>query len=131
MEVIVATVIATFAVIGLAYTFGMGRGFIDRFEVSRAALAQAQGRLEMIASRAASDSLCWIYPPGQHHMSYFQVDGRTLGTELWTVVWKNDPADDVPADPNKHDLREATVTVRFENGSMPDSVQLTRLLPPI
>ena len=28
MEVIVATVIATIAVVGLAYTFGMGRGFI-------------------------------------------------------------------------------------------------------
>jgi len=130
MEVIVATVIATFAVIGLAYTFGMGRGFIDRFEVGRAALAEAQGRMEMIASRPASDTLCTILPTGQYHRSYFEVDGRTLGTELWTVSWKNDPADDVPSDPNQHDLREATVTVRFEHGEMPDSIRLTRLLPP-
>jgi hypothetical protein len=108
----------------------MGRGFIDRFEVGRAALAEAQGRMEMIASRPASDTLCRIYPTGQYHMSYFRVGGRTLGTELWTVIWKDDPADN-PNDPNQHDLREATVTVRFQHGEMPDSVRLTRLLPPI
>ena len=48
MEVIVATLIATIAITGLAYTFGLGRSFIDRYELSRAALAAAQGKVEAL-----------------------------------------------------------------------------------
>ena len=130
MEVIAATVIATFAVVGLAYTFGLGRGFIDRYEVARAALAQAEGRLETLEVHPSGDTLS---TPDEQHMSYFVVDGRVLGTERWVVRWVDDPADGTGQpgpDPNPRDLRRATVTVVFQMGSVEDSVQLSRLLPP-
>ena len=131
MEVIVATVIATIAVVGLAYTFGMGRGFINRFEVGRAALAAAQGRLELIASLPAGDPLVSLLPAT--HQADFIVGGRVMGTERWTLGWTDDPADGTasttPPDQDTSDLRVAVVTVAFQQGSVQDSVQLTRLLP--
>ena len=128
MEVIVATLIATLAVIGLAYTFGMGRGFIDRFEIARAALGAAEGRLEEIASLPAADPLA---TPLIQHTSNFEVGGQVFGTERWILTWVDDATDGLaPADLNPRDLRQLTVTVDFDLNSMPDSVRLTRLLPP-
>ena len=130
MEVIVATVIATIAVVGLAYTFGMGRGFINRFEVGRAALAAAQGQIEVIAAAPANDTLVQM---GRMHQSYFLVDGQVRGTQQWTLSWEDDPADGTAstttADLNTSDLRRATVDVWFQQGSLQDTVLLTRLLP--
>jgi len=127
MEVIVATLIATIAVVGLAYTFGMGRGFINQFEIGRAAEAAAEGEMDLIASTPASDPLVEI---GPLHMSYFTVGGRISGTQRWLVGWIDDPADGVgAAEPNPNDLRQATVTILFRHGSLLDSVQVTRLLP--
>lgn len=130
MEVIVATVIATIAVMGLAYTFGMGRGFINRFEVGRAAVAAAQGALEIISTRPLNDTLVTI---GEVKTRNFVVNGRVLGTERWIVNWKDDPADGTaltsPADKDTTDLRIAYVSVVFQDGSQQDSVRLTRLLP--
>ena len=127
MEVLVATVIATIAVVGLAYTFGLGRGFINQFEVGRAAEAAAEGEMDLIASTPPSDSLVEI---GRLHMSYFLVAGNISGTQRWILNWIDDPADGVGgADPNPQDLRQATVTVLFQHGSLLDSVTTTRLLP--
>ena len=127
MEVLVATVIATIAVVGLAYTFGLGRGFINQYEVGRAAAAAAEGQIELIAESPANDTLVTI---GVQHMSYFTVAGTIQGTERWTIGWVDDPADGLgAADPNPNDLRQAIVTVVFQHGSMADSVQATRLLP--
>ena len=127
MEVVVATVIATIAVVGLAYTFGLGRGFINQYEIGRAAAAAAEGRIELIASRPASDTLVTI---GPQHMSYFMVAGAPCGTERWVVRWVDDPVDGSGlADPNPNDLRQAVVTVVFQHVSLVDSVQAARLLP--
>jgi prepilin-type N-terminal cleavage/methylation domain-containing protein len=126
MEVIVATVIATIAVVGLAYTFGLGRGFINRFEIGRAALGAAQGQLELIAAVPSNDTLVAM---GRIHQSYLIVDGRRMGTEQWVLGWKDDPADgSFPADVDTSDLRIAVVTVLFQQGNVQDQVQLTRLL---
>jgi len=127
MEVIVATAIATIAVVGLAYTFGMGRGFINQFEIGRAAAAAAEGQMDLIASASATDTLVKIGPV---HMSYFFVGGVKRGTQSWIVSWVDDPVDGLGgADPNPNDLRQATVTVQFQNGTLPENVQTTRLLP--
>ncbi len=126
MEVIVATIIATIAVVGLAYTFGMGRGFIDRFAVGRAALAAAQGQLDRIAAAAPGDTLTTLGT----HASAFMVGGVVRGTTTWSVSWIDDPADGVgAADPNPNDIKQASVSVQYREGSMTDSVQLSRLLP--
>src|SRR5262245_64306352 len=80
IEVIVATVIAMLAFIGLAYTFSMGRGFINRFEVRRAAVAAARARLETLASDPGSPDLSITPPP---HTTPFVVDGVNRGEERW------------------------------------------------
>src|SRR5689334_2363201 len=41
-EVVAGTLIATIAVLGLAYSFGVGRGMIDRYQVARAGLGEGQ-----------------------------------------------------------------------------------------
>ena len=123
-----ATVIATIAIVGLAYTFGLGRGFIDHFEIDRAAAAAAQGQLERIASVPSNDSL--VTPMDRLHMSYFIVGGAIRGTQRWVVRWMDDPADSLsPEDGDPSDLRMATVTVVFPQGSAQDSVVLSRVLP--
>ena len=129
IEVIAATVIAAIAVIGLAYTFGMGRGFIDEFEIGRDAVAAAKGQLELLATLPANDSRVAI---GVQNQSDFVVGGVVIGKLYSVVGWVDDPADGAgAADLNPHDLRLATVSVAFQHGSLPDSVRLTRLLPPL
>lgn len=125
VEVIIATVIATVAVIGLAYTFGMGRGFIDRFKIARAAMAAAESRLEILGTVPAADPMA---APGDHSQP-FKLGNAVMGTERWTVQWANDPADDVPQDLNKRDLRQVTETVVFAQGAAYDSIQIVRYLP--
>ncbi len=128
MEVIIATVIATVAVVGLAYTFGMGRGFINRFEVGRIALAAAESRVETIASLNAADP---SITPEIAHTAPLIAGGRTLGSERWLIDWVDDPGDQsAPQDLNPRDLRRATVTVTFQQpGAGTDSVRLVRYLP--
>ena len=50
MEVVVATVVAVVAVLALAYTFGTGRGLVNRYEAARVALAAAQRRMESLSA---------------------------------------------------------------------------------
>lgn len=127
IEVIVATVIAALAVIGLAHTFGLGRTFIQRFEVARVALGEVQLRLETLATRPSSDP---DLAPGYHGPLPFVVHGVTVGEEGWNVVWVDDPADGTgAADPDPHDLKRVTVTVTWTVGAVGDSLQLSRVFP--
>lgn len=126
IEVLVATVIATVAVVGLAYTFGIGRSTIDRFETARAALATAQGRLEMLTTLSSGSP---ELSQGLHTAD-FVIGGEVRGQERWTVSWYDDAADGLdPADPNPNDLRRVTVEVLWTQGALTDTVRLVRLLP--
>jgi hypothetical protein len=121
IEAITATVIATVAVIGLAYSFSQGRSLIDRFEVARAALGTAQARMERLSFLSlGSDSLV----EGSHPATPndFDFEGRTLGSESWRV----EPFDD-PTTADADDMKRVTVTVTYQMGSMSDSVALQRL----
>lgn len=122
VEVIVATIIATLVITGLAYTFGLGRGFIDRYEIARAALAEAQGRMEQLAVKSFSDSDLGV---GSHTASPFTYQGQTVGTTIWTVASVSDPG--TPA--IKNGLKEVTVEVVWTTGSLADTVRLNRLFP--
>lgn len=118
----VAAVIAVLAVIGLAHTFGLGRAFINRFEVARAALGAAQERLELlqVTPRSSAD-----FSPDSLHVRPFTHFGRQVGTEEWAVTWYDDPAM-----PGTNDLKRVTVTVRWIQGSLADSLSLSRLFQP-
>lgn len=121
MEAIVATIIASIAVLGLAYTFGIGRGTVNRYEVARAALGVAQDRLELCAALPlASDSLVVGY--ASPHFA-FVYEGATCGDYSWVVGGYDHP--DIPG---TVDLKKIVVTVRFRNGASTDSLRLDRLI---
>lgn len=124
IEALTATVIAVLAVLGLAYTFSVGRGQVGRYEVARAALGEAEGRMERLLLLAdthpGSDSLAVGYRSAPFPFAY---RGAVLGSTWWHVEPYDDP--DLPDNP---DLRRLVVCVRWST-SVPDSVQFTQLLP--
>jgi hypothetical protein len=127
MEVIVATIVAVIAILALAYTFGTGRGLVDRYAAARVALAAAQGRMETLgASPAGSPDLRL----GQHPAAGtnpVQVDGATVAFESWTVVAYDDPADGTSL--GDVDMKQVTVRVTWGGQGTNEQVALTRLFP--
>jgi len=126
IEAIVATVIATIAVVGLAHTFGLGRSFINRFEVARAALGVAQQRLEILHTEPRTSDSFSMDSLGLH-IRPFNHGGREIGTEEWIVSWYNDPD---PTTAPANDLKQVTVRVCWSHGTIADTVALTRLFLP-
>jgi len=126
MEVIIALVITVIAVMGLAYSFSTGRTLIDRFAYSRAALGAAQGRMEGLSMLSPGDTALTVGT----HMSSFILNGQVIGTQRWTVTWVDDPIDGIgAADPNPNDLRRVTLDVYFQQGTLTDTLRLTRVFP--
>lgn len=120
IEVVVATVIAVIAVMGLAYSFGNARGLVDRYEAARLALAAAQRRMELLAVLPAdADSL----QVGRSCDREVVVDGAIVAHEAWTVTPYTDPA----LGPG---LKRVVVTVTWGGGTAAETVQLARLFPP-
>lgn len=124
IEAIIATVIAVLAVIGLAYTFSVGRGQVNRYEVARAALGEAETQMERLLrladSTPPSDSLALGFASPAFPFAY---RAATLGTVWWHVDGYDNP--DLPRNP---DMRRLVVCVRW-NIVIPDSVQFQQLLP--
>lgn len=115
--------IATIAVIGLAHSFGLGRALINRFEVRRAALTAVQERMEMLAVAPPSSTELAL---GDHPATPipFTHQGRTYGTETWTVSVFDDPATTGSAD-----LKRVTARVVLTGFGVTDTVRMTRLFP--
>jgi len=124
-EVIAGTLIATLAVLGLAYTFGIGRGLIDRYQVARCALGEAQHLVDSLS----------VVRPGILVASNrpFEIAGTSAGVSSWTVTPVDDPLDGTagssPPDPNPVDLYKLTVQVQWGFGGLSDHLQLTRFVP--
>jgi hypothetical protein len=134
IEVITGTVITVIAVVGLAYSFGIGRGLIDRYEVARVALSAAQRRMETLtAMPSTSESLAtgagFLRDFGPFP---FNAEGKEIGEEWWTVEWIDDPVDGMaPGDATPHDIRRVTVRVIWEpSGQRRDTVKFSRLFSP-
>ena len=127
MEVVVATVIAVIAVVALAYSFGTGRGLVNRFEIARVALAAAQRRMEMLSALpATATELALGRHPGSGTFDV-QVDGRTVVVESWQVDGYDDPANGTHS--GNIDLKRVTVTVAWGQLGPNESVTLTRFFP--
>jgi Tfp pilus assembly protein PilV len=122
MEAIVATVIAVIAVMGLAYTFGLGRSFINAFEVRRMADMQAQGCLEWLGSLPGNSSNLAVAP---HPAQPFLFSGRPIGSLVWRVAIPT-PAEAPAAATSR--LRMVSVTVSWTVGGMTDSVMYSRMV---
>jgi len=124
MEAVVATVVSVIAVLGLAHTFGIGRGFIERFSIGRNALGVAQARMEALCVLPASTAP--ELATGVHAAIPFLHLGQPLGTEQWRVQWFDDPATSATS----LDLKQITVVVTWKQGIDQDSLKLTRLVIP-
>lgn len=122
MEAIVATVVAVLAVIGLAHTFGLGHGFIDGFSASRAALGEAQRRMEWLA--AYSDSV-ELFTTGYHPASPIALD--IPGVVRGSVRWRVEPYDDPITGSVTDDMRRVTMFVVYRTMSTQDTVSVVRL----
>jgi hypothetical protein len=124
-EVIAGTLVATVAVLGLAYSFGIGRGLIDRYEVARCALGEAQRIVDSLAVQPSANLVPGSVP--------FVADGVTVGTTSWTIDWVDDPVDGLasgsPPDPDPNDLKRIVVTVSWQIGTSHDDLGLTRIVP--
>lgn len=122
-ETVVAVSIAVIAILGLAYTFGLGRGFIARYEVARTALGEAQQRMESLAALPPA-----LLVLGTADSVAFVVRGSALGHTSWRVEPVDEPADGLggaDADGNPNDLKRVTVVVRWTH----DRIELRRLFP--
>jgi len=128
IEVITATIIAVLAVVGLAYTFGTGRGLIDRYAVARDALAAAEQRMDRLSILGLKDPTNIELSPGNHGPLPRLLNANVNGTEQWTVTWIDDAADNTGGDPDPNDYKEVTVDVRWASGSVQDHIELKRIL---
>lgn len=123
MEALTAATIAVVAVLGLAHSFGVGRALVDRYEVARAALGEAQSQLEALTLLAPSDpalAVGYSSPP-----TPFRYEGATLGSSSWRVFAYDEPSLTGPSN-----LRSVEMVVRWQQAGHPDSVALKRLWLP-
>jgi prepilin-type N-terminal cleavage/methylation domain-containing protein len=129
IEVITASLIAVIAVTGLAFTFGAGRGLVDRYAVARDGLAAAQQRMERLSIMGLKDPGNADLAPGLHGPLPRPLDGNMSGTEEWFVAWVDDPADNTGGgDSNPQDYKQVTVDVRWRSGAVQDSIRLSRII---
>jgi type II secretory pathway pseudopilin PulG len=126
VETMVATIVAVLAVVGLAYSFGVGRGLIDRYQVARQGMAQAQMVVDSLINVPRLNLANGVQP--------FWVENLQAGTTAWTLSWVDDPVDRLassfPADPNPNDLMRVSVEVRWSLGGSSDTLRMSRLLLP-
>lgn len=126
LEVVVASVIAIIAVVGLAHSFGMGRALVDRFENARDALALVQLRLERLAALNPSHADLSI---GVHNAGPIAINDAMSGNETWTVVWVDDPVDGTGGGDltGPNDYKRATASITWTDGGFADGIQLSRI----
>lgn len=127
LEAVVGTFISVLAIVGLAHTFGLGRGMVDRFEIARAALGTAQRRMEILTAGPPASLIA-----DSDNTGAFYFHGATIGSERWTVKGVDEGIDslgDGDLDQNPNDLRQVTVKVYWGAGGASDSIQLVRMFP--
>jgi len=123
VEALTAASISVIAVLGLAHSFGMGRALVDRYEIARVALSEAQSQLEAMTLMPTSDptlAVGYVSP-----LTPFRYQGATLGTQYWRVVGY-----DEPHMTGVTNLRRVIMTVRWKQADRSDSLSLERLWLP-
>lgn len=123
MEALTAATISVIAVLGLAYSFSIGHGLVDRYEVARAAVGVAQAQLESMAVLPRTDPQFVI--GFRSPSTPFLYEGREVGSSDWRVTALDDP--DLPG---TTDLKRVVVTVRWRQDTRMDSLSLERLWLP-
>jgi hypothetical protein len=126
MEAIVATVIAVIAALGMAYTFGIGRSNINRFEVARTADALAQSRMDFLGVIADENPLSDSLHLGSHPAvtNAFRYHGVVMGQEYWRV----EPSPSSLPATIRNDVMRVTTVVTWTMGGFADSAAYTRIM---
>ena len=120
-EVLVALLITVIAVMGLASSFGTGRGLIDRYATARSAMGVAQSRMEWLRMEYMKNlSAPDLDPSLAHPVTDVVLDGRIPGQETWTVEWLHDPKGS-----SAQDYKRVTVTVTWSQGGVGDRIDLS------
>lgn len=123
MEALTAATVAVIAVMGLAYSFGVGRALVDRYEIARAALAEAQNQVEALTQLDPNKpelAIGYVAPP-----TPFRYEGVELGSQNWLVT----PYDE-PNLPGTVNMKRVRVIVRWQQNASRDSLTLERLWLP-
>ena len=119
-EVLVALLITVLAVVGLAHTFGIGRGLIDRYATARSAMGVAQSRMELLRMESMKNIANPDLDPAViHPVTAITLNDRIAGEETWTVEWLDDPLV-----PGSQDYKRVRVTVSWTQAAIPDTVEL-------
>ena len=150
LESIVAILILLALVLAVGYTFSEGKGNLERLAWRRAALSEAQSRLEILLhspDAAPLDTTGPIVPPGgfdashqslavaTHTKSGLALDGVHPATETWRIWYEDDPADSLYTSPHPDlspwDNKRVAVTVSWNTGisTNVDSVTVESILP--
>lgn len=114
-------IISIIAISSLAYSFGIGRGMIHRFDASRRAMGVAQSRMEWLGTLDLSSPFLAL---GSHPGAAipFVFNGNPIGAESWTV-------EDAPlGTPAAGALKLVTVRVNWVQTGTADSVVYRRLV---
>ena len=115
-----ALLITVLAVMGLAHTFGIGRGMIDRYATARAAMGVAQSRMERLRMESRRDlGHPDLDPAVTHPVTDVTLDARVPGQETWTVEWVHDPLGT-----SGQDYKRVRVTVDWTQAGIADSIEL-------
>jgi len=123
MEALTAATISVIAVLGLAYSFSIGHGLVDRYDVARAAVGVAQAQLESMAVLPRSDAQFAIR--FRSSSTPFLYEDCAVGSSDWRVTALDDP--DLPG---TSDFKRVVVTVRWRQDTRMDSLSLERLWLP-
>ena len=121
VEMMAAMVISVIAIMGIAHTFSLGTGFIDRYATARAALARANGQLEHVRAHVkdgaqlsnADFSSAIQLSPGRNDSLRTQIQGV------------DDAAD---GGGGASDYYRVTATVSWTRAGMTDRLQLVTVI---
>lgn len=125
-EVLVALLITVIAVLGLAHTFGLGRGLIDRYAVARDAMGVAERRMEILRMEARADAANPDLSTGAHPATPIDIklDGVVGGKESWQVDGVPDPTF---SGGGGSDYRKVTVTITWKLSGIDDGITMSTI----
>ena len=139
LEAVVSIVILLTVIMGVAFLFSTGKGNVDRLSWRRAALTQAQLRLEqLLHNPAAADTTASASNPFNqrvHNGAALKLDGVRSASEYWYIWYEDDAVDSLktsnPADGYPWDNRRVREVVLWSTGisANKDSVVVESIIP--
>lgn len=120
VEAMTACAVATIAVVAMLFALSSGHAGIRGMRVERAALFQAQQKLDQLLALPGTDAQLAV---GTHGPETAPLPHGSA-QRTWIVSWVDDPLDGIaPSDTSPQDYRKVEVTVSWTDAK-PCSVKL-------